>query len=304
MVAIEASEEEIAKELLEGLSIAGINAPDSVVVSGSEAAALKLAETWKDKGRKTTRLRVSHAFHSELMEPMLDEFAAVAQTISYNPPKIPVLSNLSGEPLTPEQATDPAYWVAQVQRTGPLRRRRGAPRRARSEHRPGARPRRRPLRDGPGLLRRGREGRGGGAIAAQGPGRGHRHARRPRRRPGKRRAVGLVPTPATRLPRPASHLRLPAQALLAGTAGGGGRRPRRRAGQRRSSPAGRCHLPARRRRRRRRRRLAAHRPPLIADPPLAGRPRRPRHPDPARHRLRRDGAEGGRAVRGRPESRS
>ncbi len=114
MVAIEASEEEIAENLPEGLSIAGINAPDSVVVSGEEAAALKLAETWKEKGRKTTRLRVSHAFHSELMEPMLDEFAAVAQTISYNPPKIPVLSNLSGEPLTPEQATDPAYWVAQV----------------------------------------------------------------------------------------------------------------------------------------------------------------------------------------------
>ncbi len=114
MVAIEASEEEIAKELPEGLSIAGINAPDSVVVSGSEAATLKLAETWKDKGRKTTRLRVSHAFHSELMEPMLDEFAAVAQTVSFNPPRIPVLSNLSGEPLTPEQATDPAYWVAQV----------------------------------------------------------------------------------------------------------------------------------------------------------------------------------------------
>jgi len=114
MVAIEASEDEIAEELPAGLSIAGINAPDSVVVSGEEAAALELAETWKDKGRKTTRLRVSHAFHSELMEPMLDEFAEVAQSISLNPPQIPVLSNLSGEPLTPEQATDPAYWVAQV----------------------------------------------------------------------------------------------------------------------------------------------------------------------------------------------
>jgi pimaricinolide synthase PimS1 len=114
MVAIEAGEEEIASDLPEGLSIAGINAPDSVVVSGSEDAALKLAETWKQKGRKTTRLRVSHAFHSELMEPMLDEFAAVAQSITFNPPAIPVLSNLSGELLTDEQATDPAYWVAQV----------------------------------------------------------------------------------------------------------------------------------------------------------------------------------------------
>ena len=114
MVAIEASEEEIAENLPEGLSIAGINAPDSVVVSGEEDAALELAETWKGKGRKTTRLRVSHAFHSELMEPMLEEFAEVAQGITFNPPQIPVLSNLSGELLTPEQATDPAYWVAQV----------------------------------------------------------------------------------------------------------------------------------------------------------------------------------------------
>ena len=114
MVAIEASEEEIADGLPAGLSIAGINAPDSVVVSGEEAAALELAETWKGKGRKTTRLRVSHAFHSELMEPMLEEFAEVAQGITFNPPQIPVLSNLSGELLTDEQAIDPAYWVAQV----------------------------------------------------------------------------------------------------------------------------------------------------------------------------------------------
>ncbi len=114
MVAIEAGEEEISPDLPAGLSIAGINAPNSVVVSGPEGPALELAEHWKQKGRKTTRLRVSHAFHSELMEPMLEEFAAVAQTIDYKAPQLPVLSNLTGELLTPEQATDPAYWVSQV----------------------------------------------------------------------------------------------------------------------------------------------------------------------------------------------
>ncbi len=114
MVAIEAGEAEISKNLPAGLSIAGINAPNSVVVSGEESAALELAEHWKQKGRKTTRLRVSHAFHSELMEPMLEEFAAVAKDIDYQPPQLPVLSNLTGELLTPEQATDPAYWVSQV----------------------------------------------------------------------------------------------------------------------------------------------------------------------------------------------
>ena len=114
MVAIEASEQEVAEELPKGLSIAGINSPTSVVVSGEEAAALEFGETWKEKGRKTTRLRVSHAFHSELMEPMLEDFAEVAKTVSFAEPKVTVLSNLTGEPLTAEQATDPAYWVAQV----------------------------------------------------------------------------------------------------------------------------------------------------------------------------------------------
>jgi polyene macrolide polyketide synthase len=114
MVAIEASEEEVLANLPEGLSLAAVNSPTSVVLSGEEGAALKLAEAWKQKGRKATRLRVSHAFHSELMEPMLEAFEEVASSLTYREPQIPILSNLSGEPLSPEQATDPAYWVAQV----------------------------------------------------------------------------------------------------------------------------------------------------------------------------------------------
>ncbi len=114
MVAVEAAEGEVGGELPAGLSIAAVNSPTSLVVSGAEGAALEWAEGWRERGRKTTRLRVSHAFHSELMEPMLAEFAAVAATVSYDPPRIPIVSNLSGESLTSEQATDPAYWVAQV----------------------------------------------------------------------------------------------------------------------------------------------------------------------------------------------
>jgi acyl transferase domain-containing protein/NADP-dependent 3-hydroxy acid dehydrogenase YdfG/acyl carrier protein len=117
MVAIEAGEDEVAAELPAGLAIAAINGPSSVVVSGEREAALAFAEPWKQRGRKTTGLRVSHAFHSALVEPMLDEFEAVARTVSYAPPGLTVLSNLTGEPLTAEQATDPAYWVAQVRST-------------------------------------------------------------------------------------------------------------------------------------------------------------------------------------------
>jgi acyl transferase domain-containing protein/acyl carrier protein len=114
MVAIEASEQEVLADLPAPLSIAAINAPASVVVSGAEGAALDLEARWRERGRRTSRLRVSHAFHSELMEPMLEEFAAVAAAISYAEPRIPIVSNLSGELLAPAQAMDPAYWVAQV----------------------------------------------------------------------------------------------------------------------------------------------------------------------------------------------
>jgi len=114
MVAIAAEEDEVLEGLPEGLSIAAINSPTSLVVSGAEEAALELAERWRARGRKTTRLRVSHAFHSALMEPMLAPFAEVAEGLTYNEPRIPIVSNLSGEPLSAAQATDPAYWVAQV----------------------------------------------------------------------------------------------------------------------------------------------------------------------------------------------
>ncbi|HEX4306156.1 MAG TPA: SDR family NAD(P)-dependent oxidoreductase [Solirubrobacterales bacterium] len=114
MVAIEAGEDEIAGEVGRGLSIAALNAPGSVVVSGEEEAALELAGRWAERGRRTTRLRVSHAFHSELMEPMLSEFAEVAEGLSYAAPTIPIVSGLSGRPLSAEEATSPAYWVRQA----------------------------------------------------------------------------------------------------------------------------------------------------------------------------------------------
>ncbi len=117
MAAIEATEAE-AVESIAGreaeLSIAAINGPTSTVISGSEEAVEAVRTDWEDKGRKTKRLAVSHAFHSPLMEPMLDEFAAIAKTLTYSEPKIPIVSNVTGETLSPEQATDPAYWVAHV----------------------------------------------------------------------------------------------------------------------------------------------------------------------------------------------
>jgi acyl transferase domain-containing protein/acyl carrier protein len=117
MLAIQASEQE-AVESIAGweseLAIAAINGPGSVVLSGAAAAIEQLQALWGKKGRKTKRLAVSHAFHSPLIEPMLERFASVAAELTYNEPRLAIVSTRSGELLSAAQATDPAYWVAQV----------------------------------------------------------------------------------------------------------------------------------------------------------------------------------------------
>ncbi|MGC1853164.1 MAG: SDR family NAD(P)-dependent oxidoreductase, partial [Solirubrobacterales bacterium] len=117
MAAIEATEAEVA-ESIEGregeLAIAAVNGPGSIVISGAEEAVEEIKAKWEAQGSRTKQLAVSHAFHSPLMEPMLEEFAAVAESLEYREPKLAIVSNLSGEALTPEQATDPAYWVRHV----------------------------------------------------------------------------------------------------------------------------------------------------------------------------------------------
>ncbi|WP_417801428.1 type I polyketide synthase [Streptosporangium amethystogenes] len=117
MVAVRASEEEVAGLLAgrEGeVSVAAVNGPASVVISGVEEAVLEVAAALEERGVRTKRLRVSHAFHSPLMEPMLEDFRALARTLTYGPPRIPVVSTLTGETATAEQLCSPDYWVEQV----------------------------------------------------------------------------------------------------------------------------------------------------------------------------------------------
>ncbi|MFK4221450.1 type I polyketide synthase, partial [Streptomyces sp. NPDC020880] len=114
MAAVQATEEEVIASLtgFEGrLEIAALNGPRSVVVSGDLDALDEWLPQWQD--RKTTRLRVSHAFHSPRMGPMLAEFRSVAEGLSFSEPRIPVVSNASGKPVSIE-LTDPSYWVDHV----------------------------------------------------------------------------------------------------------------------------------------------------------------------------------------------
>ncbi|SDT81656.1 Acyl transferase domain-containing protein [Streptomyces sp. TLI_053] len=112
MVALEATEEEVRAVLVDGADIAAVNGPRSVVVSGDEAAVEAVRERFAD--RRTRRLRVSHAFHSAHMDGMLDDFLAVARTLTFHRPTLPVISNVTGGVATAEEITDPEYWVRQV----------------------------------------------------------------------------------------------------------------------------------------------------------------------------------------------
>ncbi|ESQ02134.1 FscE [Streptomyces sp. PVA_94-07] len=117
MVAVRATEAEVVPRLTEGLSLAAVNGPDSVVIAGTEDEALALAEAFAAEGRKTQRLPVSHAFHSPLMEPMLDAFRQVAESLEYAEPRIPVVSDVTGALAEPGQLTRAAYWVEHVRAT-------------------------------------------------------------------------------------------------------------------------------------------------------------------------------------------
>ncbi len=117
MLAVEVPES-IAVAAISGLegrvSVAGVNAPGSVVLSGDADAVEALETRFRERDARVKRLRVSHAFHSPRMEPMLEEFAAVMSELSFSPPRMPIVSNLTGEALTAEQAQSPGYWVRHV----------------------------------------------------------------------------------------------------------------------------------------------------------------------------------------------
>ncbi|WP_458643544.1 SDR family NAD(P)-dependent oxidoreductase [Streptomyces sp. NC-S4] len=114
MIAVQASEDEVLPLLTDRVSIAAVNGPRSVVIAGDEDAAVAVAEAFAD--RKTKRLTVSHAFHSPHMDGMLDAFRRVVEGLSFEAPRIPVVSNLTGALVTDEMAA-PDFWVRHVRET-------------------------------------------------------------------------------------------------------------------------------------------------------------------------------------------
>lgn len=99
------------------LELAAVNAPELCVVSGTVEAVERLEEKLRQRGVAHRRLRTRYAFHSALVDPIVDEFAAAVERVEAKPPQIPFVSNLSGTWIDPSEAVSSAYWAAQLRRT-------------------------------------------------------------------------------------------------------------------------------------------------------------------------------------------
>ncbi|MBN3930706.1 acyltransferase domain-containing protein, partial [Streptomyces verrucosisporus] len=120
MIAVQADPDEVAESIAghaDAVSLAAVNGPRSVVLAGDEPVVTRIAEEWRERGSRTRRLQVSHAFHSPHMDGILDEFREVARSLTFHPPAIPVVSTVTGEPAGPELLCSPDYWTDQIRAT-------------------------------------------------------------------------------------------------------------------------------------------------------------------------------------------
>ncbi|RNG22368.1 type I polyketide synthase, partial [Streptomyces botrytidirepellens] len=116
MATIAATPDELAHDLAASdgqVSIAALNTPTNTVISGPIALVTQIAAAWAERGRKTRLLTVSHAFHSPLMGPILEPFTQAISNLTYHPPTIPLISNLTGQPAD-EEITTPGYWAQHI----------------------------------------------------------------------------------------------------------------------------------------------------------------------------------------------
>jgi phthiocerol/phenolphthiocerol synthesis type-I polyketide synthase E len=114
MLAVRMDEAALLARLPENLAIAAVNGPGACVVSGPTAVVTGFARQLDHDGVGSVRLATSHAFHSPMMEPALAEFRAVVDRVELQPPRLGLLSSVTGEWMTATAATDPSYWAGQL----------------------------------------------------------------------------------------------------------------------------------------------------------------------------------------------
>ncbi|MFD5322376.1 SDR family NAD(P)-dependent oxidoreductase [Streptomyces sp. NPDC127092] len=117
MAAIQATEDETLPLLNAAVALAAVNGPDSVVISGDQDEVDRVTAHFTTLGHRTRHLTVSHAFHSPHMDPILDEFHETASRITFQSPRIPLISTLTGTLATPEELADPHYWTRHIRET-------------------------------------------------------------------------------------------------------------------------------------------------------------------------------------------
>jgi len=111
MLAISLSERQLQPFLDEDLDLAGTNETELCVVSGPIQSVERLQEHLTDRGFSSRRLHTSHAFHSRMMDPILETFTAAVREVALQPPRIPYISNVTGDWISPDDATSPEYWA-------------------------------------------------------------------------------------------------------------------------------------------------------------------------------------------------
>ncbi|MFE3317482.1 type I polyketide synthase [Nocardia sp. NPDC059195] len=117
MVAIAATQEEAAADLVgrtADVSIAAVNGPTAVVISGDAVAVDEVAALFRGRGRKTKRLTVSHAFHSPRVDAVLDEFRLVAETVTYHAPRLTLIAGVTGTVVDSTTVPDAEYWTRHI----------------------------------------------------------------------------------------------------------------------------------------------------------------------------------------------
>jgi acyl transferase domain-containing protein len=117
MLSVALSHSEVQPFLDSGLSVAASNAPNLCVISGAFEPLAALENRLTQQGISCRRLHTSHAFHSQVMEPLLEPFTAAVEKVKLNPPQIPFVSNVTGTWVTADAATNPNYWSRHLRQT-------------------------------------------------------------------------------------------------------------------------------------------------------------------------------------------
>lgn len=117
MLSVPLSLDAITPYLSDDLDIASVNGPELTAISGPDAALIELAARLNKDEVESQRIAIDIAAHSRMLEPILDEYRAFLATLDLQAPKMPFMSNRTGQPITAAQATDPDYWVGQLRHT-------------------------------------------------------------------------------------------------------------------------------------------------------------------------------------------